>query len=166
MLEQLREAEEACLSSWARQPATAERIRERMREAESKEKEAKGTVKILEIWVVLFVLIFDCFVVDLLDRICSLSCWFLVCLEDNNILLGQWFCLEPMFNLIYQNFCFLIKRMYQIFLIHQKLFFFSYYPFFSKILGPPFYLGALGNCLIGLVEGSALQPNGLTRLFK
>ena len=34
--------------------------------------------------------------------------------------------------------------------------FFSYYPFFSKILGPPFHLEALGNFLIVLVEGSTL----------
>ena len=115
-------------------------------------------LKILRIWVVLFVLICDCFVVNILDRICSLSCWFLVCLEDNNVIFGQWFCLESMFNRIYQNFCSLVKRMDQIFLNHLKLFFFSpYYPFFSKILGPPFHLGALGNCLIRLRVGPALS---------
>ena len=35
--------------------------------------------------------------------------------------------------------------------------FFPYYPFFSKILGSPFHLGGLGNCLIALVERLALQ---------
>ena len=120
-------------------------------------KNEKETLKILGIWGFLFVLIIDCFVVNFLDRICNLYCWFLVCLEDNNVIFGQWFCLESMFNRIYQNFCSLVKRMDQIFLNHLKLFFFSpYYPFFSKILGPPFHLGALGNCLIGPVEGPAL----------
>ena len=45
----MREVKEACLSSWARQPTIVERIKERMREAESKEKEAEGMVKILGI---------------------------------------------------------------------------------------------------------------------
>ena len=53
MLEQLREVEPrrklASVVVPARQPATVERIRERMREAESREKEAKGTVKFLGI---------------------------------------------------------------------------------------------------------------------
>ena len=69
--------------------------RERMREAESKswEKEAeheweREMVKILGIWDFLFVLICDSFVVNLLDRICSLSCWILVCLEDNDAIFG------------------------------------------------------------------------------
>ena len=63
----------------------------------------------------------------------------------------------PMFNRIYQNFCFLVKRMCRIFLDSSKTkIFFPYYPFFSKILGSLFHLGALGNCLIGLVEESAL----------
>ena len=77
-----------------------------MREAESRERSRaaegfKGTVKlkILGIWVVLFVLICDCFVVNLLDWIFSLSGWFLVCLENNNGIFGQLFCLEPMFNI-------------------------------------------------------------------
>ena len=85
-------------------------------EAESREEKAEGTVKlkIIGIWVVVFV-------VNLLDRICSLSCWFLVCLEDNNVIFEQWFCLEPMFNRISQNFCFLVKRMCRIF--NLKLFF-------------------------------------------
>ena len=145
----------------ARQLAIVERIRERMREAESREEEAEGMVKILGIWVVLFVLTCDCFVVNLLGWICSLSCWFLVCVEDNNVIFGQWFCLESMYNRIYQKFCFWVKRMYRIFLIHLKLFFFfrPYYPFFSKILGPLFYLGALGNGLVGLVEGLALKTH-------
>ena len=113
--------------------------RERSRTAEG----FKGTVKlkILGIWVVLFVLICDCFVVNLLDQICSLSGWFLVCLEDNNSIFGQLFCLEPMFNRIYQYFCFLVRRIFQIFVI----------------LGPPsFHLGALGNCLTRLREGPAM----------
>ena len=52
-----------------------------------------------------------------------------------------------MFNRISQNFCFLVKRMCQIF--NLKLFFFLclYYPF---------HLGALGNCLIRLRVGPAL----------
>ena len=53
LLEQLREAEPwrklASAVEPARQPATVERIRERMREAESKEEEAEGTVKIVGI---------------------------------------------------------------------------------------------------------------------
>ena len=118
----------------ANNSGAVDRIRERIRwerpKAESRKKEAEGTVKlkILGIWVVLFVLICDCFVINLLDWICSLSCWFLVCLEDNNIIFEQWFCLEPMFNQIYQNFCFLVKRMCWIFLIHLKLFFFFFAP--------------------------------------
>ena len=87
--ERMREAEKACSSSWERRSRrrklawavenSGENIRERMRdkEAESREKEAKGTVKFLGIWVILFVLICDYFVVNLLDWICSLSYWFL-----------------------------------------------------------------------------------------
>ena len=63
--------------------------------AESKSWEKKAeqewereTVKILGIWGFLFVLIIDCFVVNFLDRICSLSGWILVCLEDNNVIFG------------------------------------------------------------------------------
>ena len=100
----------------------------------------EGTVKlkILGIWVVLFVLICDCFVINPLDWICSLSGWFLVCLEDNNVIFGQWFCLEPMFNWICQNFCFLVKRMCQIFEMHLKLFFFfaPTTPYFLKFWSP------------------------------
>ena len=66
-----------------------------MRDAESKswEKEVeqeweRETVKILGIWGFLFVLICDCFVVNFLDRICSLSYWILVCLEDNDVIFG------------------------------------------------------------------------------
>ena len=52
---------------------------------------------------------------------------------------------------------FLVKKMCQFFLHSSETkFFFPYYPFFSKILGPPFHLGVLGNCLIGLVERLAL----------
>ena len=71
----------SCLSRWEVNSGV-ERIREneRQREAESRE---KG--KIFRVWIVLFVLICDCFVVNLLDRISSLSGWFLVCLEDNNV---------------------------------------------------------------------------------
>ena len=36
---------------------------------------------------------------------------------------------------------------------HLKLYIYIFYPFFFKILGPFFYLGALGNDLIDLVEG-------------
>ena len=103
---------------WAVERGREQRIRERMREAvqvkiriklpwavergsqqqwresekewerQSREEEAEGTIKILGIWVILFVLICDCFMVNLLDRICSLSCLFLVCLEDNNVIFG------------------------------------------------------------------------------
>ena len=112
----------------------------------------------------LFVLICDCFVVNFLDWICALSCWILVCLEDNDVIFGtidfvltKKFFVLPMFNWIYQNFCFLVKKMCQFFLHSSETkFFFPYYPFFSKILGPPFHLGVLGNCLIGLVERLAL----------
>ena len=41
--------------------------------------------------------------------------------------------------------------------------FFPYYPFFSKILEPPFHLRALGNCLIGLVKGPALVAHNLAK---
>ena len=47
----------------------------------------------------------------------------------------------PMFNRIYQNFCFLVKRMCRIFLDSSKTIFFPYYPFFSKILESPFTWG-------------------------
>ena len=66
-----------------------------MRDAESKswEKEVeqeweRETVKILGIWGFLFVSICDCFVVNFLDRIYSLSCYILVCLEDNDVIFG------------------------------------------------------------------------------
>ena len=45
-----------------------------------------------------------------------------------------------MFNQIYQNFCFLVKRMCWIFLIHLKLFFFFFAPttpYFLKFWGLP-----------------------------
>ena len=64
-----------------------------MREAKSKNWEKKvekewerETIKILEIWGFLFVMIIDCFVVNFLDRIYSLSGWILVCLEDNDVI--------------------------------------------------------------------------------
>ena len=98
-----------CLSCWADENSGDWRELERMRDRERRRAERK--VKFLGFWVVLFVLICDCFVVNLLDRICSLFGWFLVCLEDNNVIFGQWFCLEPMYNRIYQNFCFLVKMM-------------------------------------------------------
>ena len=69
-----------------------------MREAESKswEKEVeqeweRETVKILGIWGFLFVLICDYFVVNFSNRICSLSCWILVCLEDNDVCGAKYF---------------------------------------------------------------------------
>ena len=64
--ERMREAEKACLSSWE-QWREYQRKNERQREAKSREKEAEGTVKFLGIWVVLFVLICDFFVVNFLD---------------------------------------------------------------------------------------------------
>ena len=43
---------------------------------------------------------------------------------------------------------------------HRKLKFFFYYPFYFKILfWGAFHLGALGNGLIGLVEGPALTTD-------
>ena len=73
------------------------------------------------------------------------------------IFLGNDFCLEPIFNRIYQNFCFLVKRMCQFFVIHLKLFFFSPPdPSFLKFWAP-FHLGALGNCLTRPREGPALE---------
>ena len=57
-------------------------LKERGRDQEW-EREA---VVILGIWDFLFVLICDCFVVNFLDQICSLFCWILVCLEDNDII--------------------------------------------------------------------------------
>ena len=62
-----------------------------------------------------------------------------------------------MFNRIYQNFCFLVKRMCRIFLIHLKLFFFwpLLPPSFLKFWGP-IPIGALGNCLIRLRVEPAL----------
>ena len=48
--------------------------------------------------------------------------------------------------------------MYRIFLDSSETkLFFTYYLFFSKILGPAFHLEGLGNCLIGLVEELALR---------
>ena len=101
---------------------------ERMRDGERRRE-----VKFLGFWVVLFVLICDCFVINLLERICSLSDWFLVCLKNNNVIYGEWFYLEPMFNWIYQNFCLLVKRICQIFVIRLKLFFFFFF-FFLPLL--------------------------------
>ena len=70
----------------------------------------------------------------------------------------------PMFNRVQQKFCFLVKRMCQIFFdSFETKNFFPYYPFFSKILEPPFHLRALGNCLIGLVEGPALVAHNLAK---
>ena len=65
--------------------------RERMREVESKsweKKNEKEMVKILGIWGFLLVLIIDCFMVNFLDQICSLSCWILVYLKDNDVIFG------------------------------------------------------------------------------
>ena len=164
----MREAESRELEKeWERRRKLAWALRWERRRAKRKNQRSRGTVKlkILGIWVVLFVLICDCFVVNLLDRICSLSGWFVVSLENNNVIFGQRFCLEPMFNWIYQHFCFLVKRMDWLFLIHLKLYIYIYIffffflpllPFFSKILGPPFHMGALGNCLIRLRVGPAL----------
>ena len=151
----MREAEKACLSSWERKGATEEACfsnwasqaasnsgenqRKNERGGEQRGRSREGMVKILGIWVVLFVLTCDCFVVNLLGWICSLFCWFLVCVEDNNVIFGQWFCLESMYIRIYQKFCFWVKRMYRIFLIHLKLFFFFFaptIPSFLKFWGP------------------------------
>ena len=42
--------------------------------------------------------------------------------------------------------------------LFEKIYFFlPLLPIFLKKFGPPFHLGALGNCLIGLVEGLALE---------
>ena len=81
------------------------------------------------------------------------------------LFLGQLILFRPFFFfLCYQcltgynkNFVFWSKGCARFFQIHLKPFFFPYYPFFSKILEPPFYLGALGNCLIFLMEGLALS---------
>ena len=132
-----------------------------MREAERKSWEKKNKVrmsnrkvKVLGIWGFLFVLIIDCFVVNFLDQICSLF-------------LGQLILFRPKKkNLCYQcltgyniNFIFWSKRCVGFFFIHPKPKFVFPYNLFSKILGPPFHLGVLGNCLIGLIEGSVLFQN-------
>ena len=76
-------------------PGSQQQWRERMREAESKswEKEVeqeweREMVKILEIWAFLFELSCDCFVINFLDWIWSLSCWILVYLKDNDVIFG------------------------------------------------------------------------------
>ena len=76
--------------AWTRQPGPSivTRKNERGGEQELREKNEKETVKILGIWGFLFVFIIDCFVVNFLDWICSLSCWILVYLEDNDVIFG------------------------------------------------------------------------------
>ena len=118
------ETEKACCLAWAvEQMRTVERMRDRER------RRVERKVKFFEIWVVLFVLICDCFVANLLDRIYSLSGWFLVCLEDNNVRFTK-------------IFVFLVKKMCQIFVIPLKLFFFFFFapttPYFLKFWGLPF----------------------------
>ena len=114
-----------CLSCWADENR-GEKVNQREWETErGGEHRLERKVRFLGIWVVLFVLICDCFVVNILDRICSLSGWFLVCLEDNNV----WFT---------KIFVFLVKRMCQIFVIHLKLIFFFLTPsYFLKFWGLP-----------------------------
>ena len=143
-----------CLSCWADENR-GEKVNQREWETErGGEHRLERKVRFLGIWVVLFVLICDCFVVNILDRICSLSGWFLVCLEDNNV----WFT---------KIFVFLVKRMCQIFVIHLKLnFLFPYSLLFSKILGPSFHSGALGNCLTRLREGLALDLILMPLIFR
>ena len=56
---------------------------------------------------------------------------------------------------MFQIFYSLITKMYQIFWsFFLTFFFFSLLPLFFQNFGAPFHLGALGNGLIGLVEGS------------
>ena len=79
------------LSQAARPSNSGEKEWERRRarvERKKQSKNEKETVKNLGIWGFLFVLIIDCFVVNFLDWICSLSCWILVCLEDNDVIFG------------------------------------------------------------------------------
>ena len=81
------------LTAWAKQLglATIERKNESGGQQELREKaeqEWERDPKILGIWGFLFVLIIDCFVVNFLDRICNLSYWILVCLEDNDVIFG------------------------------------------------------------------------------
>ena len=63
---------------WERRRARVERKKQ--------SKNEKETVKNLGIWGFLFVLIIDCFVINFLDRISSLSYWILICLEDNDVI--------------------------------------------------------------------------------
>ena len=146
------------LSQTARPSNIGEKEWERWRarvERKKQSKNEKETVKILGIWGFLFVLIIDCFVVNFLDQICSLFLWKVILFRPKKE------------NLCYQcltgyniNFIFWSKRCVGFFFIHPKpKFVFPYNLFFSKILGPPFHLGVLGNCLIGLIEGSVLFQN-------
>ena len=88
------QAEEACCLAWAVEQMRSENSGEKWIR-ENERRRAVRKVKFLGFWGVLFVLICDCLVVNLLDWICSLSYWYLVCLEDNNIIFGQSFYLEP-----------------------------------------------------------------------
>ena len=129
-----------------------------MRGARVERENGEETIKMLGIWVFLFVLIIDCFVVIFLDWIYSLSGWILVCLEDNDVIWNNWFYLGQKILLCYQCITgykciteilfFGQKNVPKFFLIHLKLFFFfPPAPLFSKVLGPPFPwgLGQLPN---------------------
>ena len=63
------QAEEACWLAWAVEQMRTVETGENQRDTERRRAERK--VKFLGFWVILFVLICDCFVVNLLDRICS-----------------------------------------------------------------------------------------------
>ena len=79
------------LSQAARPSNSGEKEWERRRarvERKKHSKNEKDTIKIFGIWDFLFVLIIDCFVVNFLDQICSLSGWILVYLEDNDVIFG------------------------------------------------------------------------------
>ena len=83
-----------------------EKESERMRDRERQRAETRKNGKFFRD---LSCFIYFLFVVNILDQICSLFGWFLVCLEDNNI----WF----------TKFFFFVKRMCQIFVIHLIFFF-------------------------------------------
>ena len=141
---------------WERRKARAETW-ERGREQEWEIE----TVIILGIWYFLFVVIYDCFVVNFFDRYILLNfgrrekwCYF----WDNWFYLDQNFFLwYQCLNKIYQTFCSLVTRMCQFFFkFILNYFFFPTYPYLFEILGSLFHLGVLGNGLISLVEGPAL----------
>ena len=68
-----------------------------------------------------------------------------------------------MFTRMFQIFCSLATKMYQIFgVLSETIFFFSSTPFFQNF-GAPFHLEDLGNGLIGLVEGPALNSVVMVR---